>query len=78
MPDGYVVEELPKSVRILLPDNGGSFLYAFNNKVPGQLSFNIMMNVKQLKFHPVEYPAIKELFDLFVEKIGEQVVLRRE
>lgn len=75
LPPGYSVEELPKNVRTSLPGKGGSFIYAIDTKVPGKLKCNIMMNIKQLKFEPYEYPAVKELFDLFVEKLNEQIVL---
>ncbi len=77
LPDGYATEELPKSVRIFLPNKGGSFLYVVQENEPGYLNVNINLSIKQLKFYPEEYPAVKELFDLFVEKLGEQIVLRK-
>ncbi len=77
LPDGYVVEELPESVRIYLPNKGGSFLYAVQEKELGHLNVNINLSIKQLKFYPEEYISVKELFDLFVEKLGEQIVLKK-
>ncbi|MEO1257563.1 MAG: DUF3857 domain-containing protein [Bacteroidota bacterium] len=78
LPNGYVTEEVPKSIRFILPDKGGSFTYAVNDKTPGELAFNISFQVKQLKFYPEEYRGIRELFDLFVSKLDEQVVLKKQ
>ncbi len=78
LPEGYALEEAPESVRVVLPRNGGAFLYAVEEQAPGELTVNINLSIKQLHFMPEEYPAIKELFDIFVEKLGEQVVLRKK
>ena len=77
LPAGYVVEEIPQNIRVSLPNKGGSFIYATNDTKEGQLSFNIMFSIKQLKYFPEEYSAIKSFFDQFVDKLKEQVVLKK-
>lgn len=77
IPDGYVVEDLPESARFALPENAGLFFFSAEEKTPGTIKVSSRLLVRKLKLYPHEYPAIKELFDLMVEKCGEQIVLRK-
>lgn len=77
LPEGYTLDEAPESLRVVLPNKGGMFLYAVNDKQPGLLTFNISLSIKQLKFYPEQYAGVKELFSLFIEKLGEQIVLKK-
>ena len=78
LPPGYKVEDLPEAANYLLPANGGSFRFVAEQKEPGFLNLMIRLQINQLKFSPTEYPGVKELFDLAVEKFGEQIVLKKE
>ncbi|MEO1256790.1 MAG: DUF3858 domain-containing protein [Bacteroidota bacterium] len=76
IPQGYEIEELPAPASISLPNNGGSFQY--RAMVSGQtIKITSAVKFNQLSFSPKEYPAIKTLFDMIVEKHGEQIVLKK-
>ncbi len=77
LPAGYKVEELPEPTIYALPNSGGSFRFAVEEKEPGVVQVVTSLRVFQLNFAPEEYPAIKELFDLAVQKAGEQIVLKK-
>ena len=77
LPEGFQVEALPEPASFSLPGNGGSFRFAVEEKTPGELSLIARLQVSQLKFMQEEYPNVKELFDLVVEKFGEQIVLKK-
>ncbi|HFA48840.1 MAG TPA: DUF3857 domain-containing protein [Bacteroidetes bacterium] len=77
VPEAYKIEEMPENVKYVLPDNGGAFKYILTKKNEHTLSLVILLKISQLKYYPNEYFAIKELFDLFIEKIGEQIVLKK-
>ncbi len=78
IPEGYNVEELPESVKFVLPGKGGSFSFVIEQKDDLTLQLVSRLQIKQLKYVPQEYPAIKELFDLVSEKYGEQIVLKKK
>ena len=76
IPEGYVVDELPKTAKVLLPDGGGAFMYqaqAMGNIV--QLMSDV--SIVQTVFQPQEYEYIKAFFDHIVAKHGEQIVLKK-
>jgi Domain of Unknown Function with PDB structure (DUF3857) len=77
VPDGYKVEELPKSIRMKLPNEGGSFQYV--SAVNGNLiQLEIKIQINQLHFEPEEYKTIQDFFNLIAAKSAEQVVLKKK
>jgi transglutaminase-like putative cysteine protease len=77
IPDGYVVDELPKSKIFMLPENASKYLY--NCKVNGNtihLTSSFIIN-KSL-FSQVEYPDVREFFNQVVAKQAEQIVLKKK
>ena len=77
LPEGFAVEDLPEPVRMSLPDNAGLFQYQLTqnfNKV--QLVSKLQIN--NLHYEPEEYIGLRNFFSLVEEKIGEQVVLKRQ
>jgi hypothetical protein len=78
IPEGYVVEELPESVRISLPDEGGKLEYMTSTMGPNKIRVIQKINLRQLHFEPEEYPNIKNFFDILLQKQGEQIVLKKQ
>jgi len=76
IPDGYTVEELPKTKQIALPEKGGSFSYSI--KVQGG-KIMVLSQFKILKhqFLPEEYQALKEFYNIIIDKHAEQIVLKK-
>lgn len=76
IPEGYVVEELPQKVVMLLPDKSAQFSFnagQIGNKI--QVSSRIVISKNIYK--PDEYPSLKELYTRVVAKQAEQIVLKK-
>jgi len=76
VPEGYKVEQLPELINIGLPKNGGSFQYTVLEN-DGEIKISSTIRLNQRNFSPSEYPAIKTMFDMIIEKQGEQIVLKK-
>jgi Domain of Unknown Function with PDB structure (DUF3857) len=77
IPEGYTVVDLPKSIRMKLPNEGGSFQYV--SAVNGNLiQLEIKIQINQLHFEPEEYKTVQDFFNLIAAKSAEQVVLKKK
>ncbi|MGK0388301.1 MAG: hypothetical protein ACI94Y_001029 [Maribacter sp.] len=77
IPEGYVIEESPKSTKIVLPDDGGSFIYIVEEK-SNKLSINITFNLKKIYFSVEEYSILHEFFAKTYEQMENMIVLKKE
>ena len=76
VPEGYTVEDLPKPMTIVLPNNGGKFIYscALNGKVLVVVS---RLTIPNSVYAPLDYPNIKEFFNQIATKLQQKVVLKK-
>lgn len=76
IPEGYMVEELPEPALIKMPEDAGvfRFLVSENN---GKIQITSKIYIKKNRYQPEEYQAIRQFYDMIVEKHGEQVVLKK-
>ena len=74
LPDGYKVEEMPKSMRIQMPENGMKFDYLVDIK-DKILNINTKLTIKQTNYKADEYPLLKQFYAQMLAKMGEQIVL---
>lgn len=77
VPPSYKIESLPESARLTLPNNGGRFQYVIEHRA-GKITLNCSLNITQLYFDPAEYDGLRSFFGMIAEKLGEQVVLKKE
>jgi Domain of Unknown Function with PDB structure (DUF3857) len=77
LPEGYVVEEMPKTESILLPNNGGRFLFSCINE-NGWLKITSKITLKKAIYSPEEYQSLREFYNRIVSKHAEQVVLKKK
>ncbi|MBL7781706.1 MAG: hypothetical protein JNM22_10860, partial [Saprospiraceae bacterium] len=77
LPEGYVIEELPPPARINLPDNAGKMSFSCSKNAHGVLQVNLRMNLAQTDFKASEYGALRQFFELVVEKTQTQLVLKK-
>jgi Domain of Unknown Function with PDB structure (DUF3857) len=77
IPDGYKVEELPKSIKVHLPENGGTFQYLSSVK-DNMIQLIVKIQLDQLHFESEEYVLVKEFFNQIAIKSAEQVVLKKK
>jgi hypothetical protein len=77
LPEGYVVDEMPKNVIVELPEKGGrfSFMTAQNGNV---IQVSSKISIRKSLYMPEEYPHLKEFYHQIVSKHAEQIVLKKQ
>lgn len=77
IPEGYAVEELPKSQVIALEGKGGIFSYQVA-QLDNKVIINQRFTIDKTQFTPSEYQGLKDFYDLVVNKLAEQIILKRK
>jgi hypothetical protein len=76
IPEGYDVEELPKDLKIMLPDNAATFIY-MARKTGSNIQVSATFKITRTNYLPSEYQLLKEFYKNVVAKNGEQIVLKK-
>lgn len=76
IPEGYVVDELPQSKVLALPENSGRYIYNVIHQ-GDQLVITSMFIINRSFFTQLEYPNLREFYSQMVAKQAEQVVLKK-
>ncbi len=77
IPEGWVIDELPKPIIYRMPDNSAEFqriLQAGN----GAIMMRYILKVNKSQYSPNEYAALKDMYDQLVNTHAEQIVLVKE
>ncbi len=78
IPDGYVVDELPKSVIVKLnKEDEGSFEYR-TMESNGVVTIRSRLKINRTYFDAEEYYMLREFFNLIVKKQSEQIVYKKK
>jgi hypothetical protein len=78
VPQGYVVDELPKSMVLKLNDyDEGLFEYRVSES-NGTISLRCRLRIKRTLFAPDEYDMLREFFNMLVAKQTEQIVFKKK
>jgi transglutaminase-like putative cysteine protease len=78
IPNGYVVDELPKQIMVKLNENDdGMFEYRISES-NGTISLRSRLRLKRSYFLPDEYEMLREFFNLVVKKHNEQIVFKKK
>lgn len=76
IPQGYVVEQLPNSEKVEMPEKGASFQRLTSNSEDGiQLMYKF--NINKTLFIPEQYNDLKAFFDYIIKKQTEMIVLKK-
>jgi Domain of Unknown Function with PDB structure (DUF3857) len=78
IPQGYMVEEMPKSAKIVLPDDGGRFTYLVGVSEEGKISISSKVALKKTMYFAEEYEVLRKFYDQIVQKHAEQIVLKKK
>ena len=79
IPEGYAVEEIPKGIKVNLPDDGGRFMYVVNSSSQeGKISIASRINFKKTMYSAEEYEILRKFYDQIVQKHAEQIVLKKK
>jgi hypothetical protein len=76
LPEGYTVEEMPKSEKVVLPNKSGSLLF-MGNHVGNMVQVQATMNIDKPMFGVSEYPDLQKMFEITVAKFAENIVLKK-
>jgi Domain of Unknown Function with PDB structure (DUF3858)/Transglutaminase-like superfamily len=76
VPSGFVVEEMPKSIKILLND-GGYFEYILTED-GDQIHFRTRIRLMRANYQPQEYTELRAFFAAIVKKENEQIVFKKK
>jgi len=76
IPEGYVVETLPKPKALAMPDNLGSFKYLISNN-GNQIQIQFTQDMNQAIIGSEYYVALKNFFKEIVAKQTEKIVLKK-
>ncbi|MBI1770029.1 MAG: DUF3857 domain-containing protein [Bacteroidetes bacterium] len=77
IPEGYVIDEMPKSKVIALPENTAR--YSYNAAQAGNtISITSSLVINRSLFTQEEYPNLREFYSQLVAKQAEQIVLKKK
>jgi hypothetical protein len=76
LPAGYVAE-LPKPLNLVLPDNGGRYLYSATSPTPGTVQFMSRLVLDKPIYSAAEYHALRELYRQVLAKQAEALVIKK-
>lgn len=76
VPNGYKVEELPKSARVMLNDDEGMFEYIIGEN-GGRIQLRCRTVIKKATFDPEDYQTLRDFFAFIVNKESEQIVFKK-
>lgn len=77
VPKGYVVEELPKSARVMLNENEGMFEYIIGMS-GDHIQLRCRTVTKKANFEPEDYATLRDFFSFIVKKEAEQIVFKKQ
>lgn len=78
LPAGYTATELPASIQLALPDNGGRFLFHATSPTPGKLTLVVRLQLTKTHYSATEYQALRELYTQALAKLAEPLVIQRQ
>ena len=76
IPAGYAVESLPENVRLLLPDQAGSYKFMITAE-GGRITVNTQLNINKTLFLPADYDTLRNFFTQVIAKQSQQIVLKK-
>lgn len=76
VPENYKVEEIPKSIKMLLGDTEGFFEYIVSEQGK-QVQLRSRIKLPKARYHPDAYEALRQLFAQIVKKHSEQIILKK-
>lgn len=77
VPEGYTIDELPKSKILALPNNMGKFMYNVTT-IGNTINYTSSFSINKALFVQDEYPLLREFYTQVVAKQAEQIVLKKK
>jgi transglutaminase-like putative cysteine protease len=77
IPDGYVLDEMPKSARVALNGNQGSFEYLIGQQ-GDMIQLRCHLKLNKATFSPDDYSTLRDFYAYVVKKEAETIVLKKK
>ncbi len=77
VPEGFSVDELPKSQIYALPQNAGKYVFSAT-QVGNKINLNSTLQINKSTFTQAEYPVLREFYNQIIAKQAEQIVLKKK
>jgi hypothetical protein len=77
VPEGYDVEELPKSAKVVLNGEEGLFEYLISND-GHSIQLRARLKLNRANFSPDDYSSLRDFYGFIVKKESEQIVLKKK
>lgn len=77
VPEGYVIDELPKGLVNQFNEKGIIYSYRISSPSPDKIQVMVSFQVNQTLFPAAQYSDIKEFFDSISQKQKENIVLKK-
>lgn len=75
LPENIVIEEIPESVSLLLPNNEGKFKM-ITGQVGNQVQISSKFEINQVYFQPEEYASLREFVTQVLKQQDSKIVLK--
>jgi len=76
LPEGYVVESMPKPIRLRLPDNSIAVQYIVQSS-DDKVTVLYRRNITKMLFLAEEYQDLKEFYNLIVKTHSDKIILKK-
>ena len=77
LPEGYTIEDMPKSTIVKYNDGEGIFQYIVG-KQENMLQLRCRVKLGRAQYAPEEYEHLRTFFDMIVKKQAEQIVIKKK
>jgi hypothetical protein len=78
IPAGYELDELPKSMKLKLNEEGEGYFEYMIAQSGRIISLRSRIKMNRATFQPEEYETLREFFNLVVAKQKEQIVFKKK
>ncbi|MCD4794254.1 MAG: DUF3857 domain-containing protein [Bacteroidales bacterium] len=77
VPEGYEIAEMPESINIVLPGKAASFQFQVSS-VGNMVQVISNFKINQPIFHYDLYPALKNFYNIVIEKQNQKIVFKKK
>jgi hypothetical protein len=77
IPEGYVIDELPKSARVRYNEDQALFEYLIS-KTDKEINLRTVLKFERATFASEDYESLRSFFDFIVKKHAEQIVFKKK
>ena len=77
VPEGYAIDEVPKSTKVLFNDDEGYFEYLVD-KSESLIQMRTRVKLNKANFKPEDYSVLRDFFGFIVKKESEQIVFKKK